>query len=65
LVLVAVTGSLDREQFVRLLDDLAEVREDGYGTMCTAYCSPLASGDFDNHPLFRCELRSCAPTRAR
>jgi hypothetical protein len=50
-------GSLDREQFVRLLDDLAEVSEDGYGTMCTAYCSPLASGDFDHHTLFRCELR--------
>jgi hypothetical protein len=25
--------------------------------MCTAYCSPLASGDFDHHTLFRCELR--------
>lgn len=50
-------GSLDREQFVRLLDHLAEVSADGYQTMCTAYCSPLASSDFDNHTVFRCDVR--------
>lgn len=50
-------GSLDREQFMRLLEHLAEVSDDGYRTMCSAYCSPLASSDFDNHTVFRCELQ--------
>jgi hypothetical protein len=50
-------GSLDREQFVGLLDHLAELSEVGYQTTCNAYYSPLASGDFDHHTVFRCELR--------
>jgi hypothetical protein len=50
-------GSLDREQFVFLLDHLAEASHDGNQTVCTAYRSPLASSDFDNHTVFECELR--------
>jgi hypothetical protein len=50
-------GSLDREQFVRLLDHFADVSEAGYRTTCFAYRSPLASRDFDQHTVFRCELR--------
>jgi hypothetical protein len=36
-------GSLDREQFVFLLDHLAEASRDGNLTVCTAYRAPLAS----------------------
>lgn len=50
-------GSLDCEQFARLLDHLADVSDDGYRSICTSYCSPLASSDFDNLTVFRCELR--------
>jgi hypothetical protein len=39
-----------------LLDHLADVSHDGYRTICTSYCSPLASSDFDNVTAFRCEL---------
>ena len=50
-------GSLDREQFVFLLDHLAEASRDGNQTVCTAYRSPLVTVDFDNHTVFECELR--------
>jgi hypothetical protein len=52
-------GSLDREQFVFLLDLLAEAGRDGHQTACTAYRAPLASSDWpsDDHTVFECELR--------
>jgi hypothetical protein len=50
-------GSLDREQFLRLLDHVAEVSVDEYRSTCTSYYSPLASSDFDNLTVFTCELR--------
>jgi hypothetical protein len=49
-------GSLDREQFLGLLDHLTESSSDGRKTMCTAYRSAVMTGDFDHHTVFRCEL---------
>jgi hypothetical protein len=52
-------GSLDREQFLFLLDHLAEASRDGNQTVCTAYRAPLASWDWpeEDHTVFECELR--------
>jgi hypothetical protein len=49
-------GSLDREQFVQMLDVLADLTAEGPEAMCTAYFSPLASGDFESKTIFRCNL---------
>jgi hypothetical protein len=40
-------GSLDREQFNRLLVHLAAMSDDGWHTECTCYYSPLWSGGTD------------------
>jgi hypothetical protein len=50
-------GSLDREQFVFLLDHLAAASRDGNQTVCTAYRAPIVTVDFDNHTVFECEFR--------
>jgi len=50
-------GSLDREQFLFLLDRLAEASRDGNRTVCRAYRAPLATGDLDDHTVFECKLR--------
>ena len=52
-------GSLDREQFLFLLDHLAEASRDGNQTVCTAHRALLASSDWpsDNHTVFQGELR--------
>jgi hypothetical protein len=49
-------GSLDREQFLSLLNCLARVTIGGWDTTCITYRSPLATGDFNNHTLHRCLL---------
>jgi hypothetical protein len=49
-------GSLDKEQFLRLLDHLAVSSDEGRRTMCMAYRSALWTGDFDERTMFRCEL---------
>ncbi len=50
-------GSLDLEQFDRLLDHLARSSLDGWDTTCTAYRSAVATGNFDSNTVFECELR--------
>jgi hypothetical protein len=49
-------GSLDRDQFVRVLDQLADASDDGHRASCFAYYSPVACGVFDELTVFRCEL---------
>jgi hypothetical protein len=49
-------GSLDVEQFSRLVDRLAEFSAAGATTQCFAYYSPLGTNEFDDVTLFRCDL---------
>jgi hypothetical protein len=53
-------GSLDREQFIALLDRLAEASRDGNRTVCTTYRCPMAVRDWpsdDRTVVVECELR--------
>ena len=51
-------GSLDREQFVSLLDQLAAASVGGRRTRCLSLHAAAANGDFDNDPprIFECDL---------
>ena len=46
-------GSLDREQFVRLLDHLAWISPAGETTDCMAFYAILAIGEFDDPVIYR------------
>jgi len=50
-------GSLDVEQFIRLVDRLSEFSAEGATTQCFAYYTPLGAPRFDEVTLFRCDLR--------
>jgi hypothetical protein len=46
-VLPPAEGSLDREQFISLIDHLASVSVDAGNTTCFSYYTPLATSDMD------------------
>jgi len=47
-------GSLDRDQFVRLIDHLAEESPDGNATTCFSYYAPFALGEYgDDRAVYR------------
>jgi hypothetical protein len=61
-------GSLDHEQFVRLVDQLGVISPEADRTECFAYYSPLATGVFDVPTVYRGKLRGladlCAESRS-
>ena len=45
-------GSLDREQFVKLIDHLAVFTPDGHEGACVAFYAMAATGDFDEQTIY-------------
>jgi hypothetical protein len=49
-------GSLDREQFIRLVEHLADASRDGFGTACHAYYALCATASGIEEAVYRCKL---------
>jgi hypothetical protein len=50
-------GSLDREQFVRLLEHLAAITPKGDRLPCFAFYAMVMVGEYEHDTIFTCELR--------
>ena len=50
-------GSLDREQFLRLVEHLASITPAGHEASCIAFYAMLSVGEFDEHLVYRGKLK--------